>query len=554
MPPAARITDPVVHPLPPVLSPGPGSPNVLIGFLPAWRAVPAATASALQSAKQTSDAKIKAAEAATAAAPDATSKAAAKAAEETLKAAEAAAMGAMITSMAGMSDIHTCATPLPVPPHGPGVVIDCSPTVLINNLKASRQGDTILEAIGPNNKIAMGCTTVIIGDSGSAGESSSANPSIPYSPGTPGGEPGSETTTDPTSPTETTTPAEDPNVPPPTEQARTVEPDITCAIEKVDAVCSHGRKMFNGYLGVVIDAMVGTDIGVGAVGTTNSTAEGVDVVTFTATVQMVCPRHVEWEIQDQEAGGTKTRKGVVLEHDAQNPDLERQDVPSFLGVRWLSDIKPRRYLIRPEACDTGSLGPFTVDAYPGDESGITISFEREAGEGLKKAADYQKRGIEYLANKIRDGIEKVISTCAKFIPNLKDVEVTLLEGSITLKNGWKELPSPSNRCEWSATGEIKFDPLVEADAKIAITPSLPSWITKYVPIDIFAYVGLTGTIAGGARFQWQRSYCEGGGEGSGALALSLGAKAESVLYKDTDDEYTVVSLDGKGTTALEVPF
>lgn len=35
--PAARITDGVAHPLPPVLTGGPGSPNVLIGGLPAWR-------------------------------------------------------------------------------------------------------------------------------------------------------------------------------------------------------------------------------------------------------------------------------------------------------------------------------------------------------------------------------------------------------------------------------------------------------------------------------------------------------------------------------------
>jgi uncharacterized Zn-binding protein involved in type VI secretion len=35
--------------------------------------------------------------------------------------------------------------------------------VLINNLPAARMGDTILEAVGPPNKIAMGCPTVIIG-------------------------------------------------------------------------------------------------------------------------------------------------------------------------------------------------------------------------------------------------------------------------------------------------------------------------------------------------------------------------------------------------------
>ena len=68
MPPAARITDNVVHPLPPVLTPGPGSLNVFIGFLPAWRGVPAAVASSLQAAKKASDATIQAAQAATLAA------------------------------------------------------------------------------------------------------------------------------------------------------------------------------------------------------------------------------------------------------------------------------------------------------------------------------------------------------------------------------------------------------------------------------------------------------------------------------------------------------
>ena len=161
--PAARVTDNVVHPAPPVLGPGPGSMNVLIGSLPAWRGVPAAAAGALQSAKQTSDTAIRAAEAATLAAAGTPGAPAAKAAEEGVKAAAAAAMGSAITAAAGGADIHTCATPLPIPPHGPGVVIDGSQTVLINNLQACRMGDTILEAVGPPNKIARGETRVIIG-------------------------------------------------------------------------------------------------------------------------------------------------------------------------------------------------------------------------------------------------------------------------------------------------------------------------------------------------------------------------------------------------------
>jgi hypothetical protein len=160
--PAARVTDNVSHPLPPVLSPGPGSPNVLIGFLPAWRGMPAAAAAAVQAAKQASDIAIQAAEATTKAA---TGPAApvALAAEQSLKAANLAALSSAFSSGGAGADIHVCAVPSPVPPHGPGMVIDGSKTVFINNLPACRMGDTVLEPLGPPNKIAKGESTVIIG-------------------------------------------------------------------------------------------------------------------------------------------------------------------------------------------------------------------------------------------------------------------------------------------------------------------------------------------------------------------------------------------------------
>ena len=163
MPPAARITDPTIHPLPGVLTPGPGCPTVIIGGLPAWRGVGAAAAAGMQAAKAASEVRIKTAEAATLAAAGTPGAPAAKTAEETLKAAEATAMGTSISAAAGGADIHACLTLLPIPPHGPGVVITPSTTVMIGNLPAARMGDEILEAIGPPNKIAMGCPTVIIG-------------------------------------------------------------------------------------------------------------------------------------------------------------------------------------------------------------------------------------------------------------------------------------------------------------------------------------------------------------------------------------------------------
>lgn len=161
--PAARILDPVIHPLPGVLQPGPGSPNVIIGGKLAWRGVSAAAAAAIQAAKAVSDAAIQVAEAATLAAAGTPGAPAAKVAEETAKATAATSMGSMISGAAGGADIHLCATPLPIPPHGPGVVVDGSQTVLINSLSACRVGDTIIEAVGPPNKIAFGEPTVIIG-------------------------------------------------------------------------------------------------------------------------------------------------------------------------------------------------------------------------------------------------------------------------------------------------------------------------------------------------------------------------------------------------------
>lgn len=161
--PAARVADNVTHPLPPVLTGSPGAITVLIGMKPAWRGMPLAAVAALQAAKTASDIVLKAAEVAKTAASGTPGGPAAVVAEQTAKTAALAAMGAAISGAGALSDIHLCTTPSPLPPHGPGVVIDGSATVMINNMPACRLGDTLLEAIGPPNKIVMGCMTVIIG-------------------------------------------------------------------------------------------------------------------------------------------------------------------------------------------------------------------------------------------------------------------------------------------------------------------------------------------------------------------------------------------------------
>jgi uncharacterized Zn-binding protein involved in type VI secretion len=169
--PAARVTDLTSHG--PPLNPGPGSPNVLIGKLPAWRGLPAAAAAALQSAQQASDAVIKTAEAATLAAAGTPGAPAALAAEQTAKTTAAAAMSSLMSGLAsgaaastggmGMPDMHVCPIPTPVPPHGPGYVIDGSQTVLVNGLPLCRQGDKVLEALGGPDPIAKGEFMVLVG-------------------------------------------------------------------------------------------------------------------------------------------------------------------------------------------------------------------------------------------------------------------------------------------------------------------------------------------------------------------------------------------------------
>jgi uncharacterized Zn-binding protein involved in type VI secretion len=103
--PAARVTDLTIHGSP--LAPGPGSPNTLIGFLPAWRTI---------------------------------------------------------------VDQHACPAVSLTGADGVGSVIVGSPTVFINNQMACRVMDVVVEkpgtVMGPMNPIARGCVTVLIGEVG----------------------------------------------------------------------------------------------------------------------------------------------------------------------------------------------------------------------------------------------------------------------------------------------------------------------------------------------------------------------------------------------------
>lgn len=160
--PAARVRDAVSHPGTPQLQ-GAGSPNVFIGGRAAWRGMPAHAVPGLLGARQAADAAIAAAEAVTLASVGTQAYPSNKAAEDLLKSNTAAAMSTTVALAAAGADLHSCATPLPPPAHGPGAVIDGSTTVFINGFAACRMHDTIVEAVGAPNKILSGEPSVWIG-------------------------------------------------------------------------------------------------------------------------------------------------------------------------------------------------------------------------------------------------------------------------------------------------------------------------------------------------------------------------------------------------------
>ena len=145
---------------------------------PAWRAVvPGIGASpavaTLQTAQRAARTAIESAEAATAAAIASgigPAIATAKTTEQTVKAQQAASMSIAVASAvsalsaaAGPPDVKVCTVPLAVPPHGPAVVPSGSATVFIGGYAAARQGDQVLEAVGPPNTISGGEASVVIG-------------------------------------------------------------------------------------------------------------------------------------------------------------------------------------------------------------------------------------------------------------------------------------------------------------------------------------------------------------------------------------------------------
>jgi uncharacterized Zn-binding protein involved in type VI secretion len=156
MPAAARVTDITVHGSPMV--PGTGSTNVLIGGLPAWRAMsPAAVAGFLALVAKIIVNVNKLATAISTNNVPAAAKITKDLADQVPQA----------VSMIGAMDKIICPMLLlriAGPPHGMGVMIGGSSTVMINGLPAGRVSDQIRELLSPEpNMCAVGLPTVQIG-------------------------------------------------------------------------------------------------------------------------------------------------------------------------------------------------------------------------------------------------------------------------------------------------------------------------------------------------------------------------------------------------------
>lgn len=153
---AARVGDPtIVHGIPPSqwnpLMPGIGSTDVMIGGKPAWRALSPAMVGQLMGLIEDAAKDAAAVEKA----PDSTIQA--------KKLKDLADTVKKIASLMASTDQHACiGTNILVIPHGPGVVIQGSSTVMINGLPAARAGDPIQEATAIS-AIQAGEPTVLIG-------------------------------------------------------------------------------------------------------------------------------------------------------------------------------------------------------------------------------------------------------------------------------------------------------------------------------------------------------------------------------------------------------
>jgi len=310
MPPAARLTDPTAHGAP--LAPGIGSTDVLIGYMPAWRA---------------------------------------------------------------LIDQHMCPAVSITGPDGVGMVMMGSPTVLIDYMMACRMGDIVVEipglAMGPMNPIVMGCPTVMIGEVGMGGAGSAVGAgmgaaktsavacptddpptlSVPVAASANIAPPASfyqslAATSSPTA-AAAASGGNDTQDPDPSKTK-----EIVCGLTagSVHVHCQHGGRTPKDGLLEVVPSLAGGD-----------------TITCNSGIIGTCGQHPIWVI----GGYWDSQKiGTATSFNARS----FQVVPNSLSSipLWLADSDPHIYNVSVSSC-SGPSYSFEIHAYPSDSQEVSIN-------------------------------------------------------------------------------------------------------------------------------------------------------------------------------------
>ena len=336
-------------------------------------------------------------------------------------------------------------------------------------------------------------------------------------------------------------------------------PRVECSIIRVNSICEHTPRKDNAnYFLAVVPSRSKTDTTIGGESQKEGASKGIggeislsssnkgDKIESTAIMNQNCGKHPIWKVLDEDKlvydGSGKPSEKLTFE--VLPPDLSKQNIPNILGlVWWLKNVKPRNYSIQCIGHDP-SHRPITtwIAVYSPLESAITVSLAPANSSELESNGEIKSEFNKF--DFIRKKIEDAVEVLAKITPNIKELKIEVLRGSLSLKNSWVEAPV-FYKANWEAEISIHLDPLISIDGKCALTPSLiPSYISKWV--DAYIYIGVKGEITANGTFIWKSGdYNDAKGTVEGAITISLGATAFGSV-----SGYKVVSFDASGSTKL----
>jgi hypothetical protein len=199
-----------------------------------------------------------------------------------------------------------------------------------------------------------------------------------------------------------------------------------------------------------------------------------DNVTFKAVMHQGSGTHPIWLVKDEDTGGiVATEYGPDATIPFSPPVVKKSDVPNFMNVWWLKNVRPKRYRVETESC-SGPGGSLSIVVYPNIKSGFKTNLIKKA----PPLATWEKAIEEY-----RKAIKTLFDIIKECFPNVKELECKLLEGSVEFENSWSE--GRSNEAVWTASAKVGFDPILQIGVKISVLPlNVPAAIAKYCDVFI----------------------------------------------------------------------